>query len=142
MKNTILLFFTLVFVCFSHNPALAQEKQKAKVSLIKQAGNTVTVTITSNEEFYIGGNTHILHIGNKHYDRNEQNNIDGKGILKFFIPANEFKALKNGTKMYLSYGQLDTGNEQEMDAFSKDKESRCWALGKLNKKMLTTNPSK
>lgn len=136
MKNTFLLFFTLVFVCFSPKPASAQEKQKATVSLIRQNGNTVTVTITSSEEFYIGGNTHILHIGNKHYDRNEQNNVDGKGILKFFIPANEFKVLKNGTKMYLTYGELDMENEQEIEAYSKERESRCWALGKLNKKML------
>jgi hypothetical protein len=89
----------------------AQEKQKVKMSLMKQSGQMVTLTITSPNEFYIGGNTHVLYIGNKHFDLHDQNNIDGKGILKFYIPTDEFKKLTDGSKVYLSYGMLDADNE-------------------------------
>ncbi len=101
MKKIGFLFYTLLLVCFSHFTGTAQEKQTAKISLIKQTRNTVTVTITSPSEFYIGGNTHILYVGNKHFDLNQEMNKEGKGMLQFYMPANEFHALKNGRKMYL-----------------------------------------
>ncbi len=141
MRNIIALLL-VAFACLYGDPSIAQEKQKARVSQIQQKGNTVTMTVTSDGEFYIGGNVHVLHIGSKHYDLYDQDNVNGKGILKFYVPAGEFLALKNGTKMFLTYGEAGTDNELELEAFSKDKEMRCWALGKLNKKMTKANATK
>jgi predicted RecA/RadA family phage recombinase len=137
MKKTLLILLTISAIYVTTFSAAAQDqKQKVNISLFKQEGKTVTVTITSPNEFYIGGNTHVLHIGDKHFDLNEQNNIDGTGYLKFFIPAADFKDLKEGAKVYLSYGELNTEDEQEVAMMCKEASTPCWSLGKLNKKLL------
>jgi hypothetical protein len=136
MRNTFIGLWAIVLLCFSAGNMQAQEKQKVKMSLMKQSGQMVTLTITSPNEFYIGGNTHVLYIGNKHFDLHDQNNINGKGILKFYIPTDEFKKLTDGSKVYLSYGMLDADNEKELQDMCKQKFCPCWELGKLSKKQL------
>lgn len=135
MKKAIFLFYILVMTCCTTSVATAQEKQKARIGLIRQNGNTVTLTVTSSTEFYMGGNKHMLYIGTKKYDLYDQNNIDGHGMLKFFLPTADYKAMKNGTPVYLSYGELEVDNEQQLAEMSKDADTKCWYLGKLNKKV-------
>jgi hypothetical protein len=136
MKKIIFLICVSITIWFSQTTATAQEKQTAKVSRLQQDGDMVYLTITSPNEFYVGGNVHMLFIGSKHFIRNEQNNIEGKGILKYFIPANEYKALEDGSAIFLTYGDMGTEDAQELEALSKEDYTPCWSLGKLNKKML------
>jgi len=136
MKNTFVLIAALFILCLSAGNVAAQDKQKAKISLLKQEGKTVTLTVTSNNEFYMGGNMHILHIGDMDFKLYDQDNIDGKGYLKFFIPVNDYKALKDGTKVYLSYGELSLEPGQNIEELCSQKFCPCWSLGKLNKKSM------
>jgi hypothetical protein len=136
MKKAIAVFCFVIALQFFNSPAKAEEKQKARISLIRQTGNTVALTVSSPHEFYVGGNKHILYIGGKHFDLYEQNNEDGRGYLKFFIPADDFKMIKDGTRVYLSYGELEIENEDELEALCKQNFGPCWQLGKLNKRRL------
>ncbi len=136
MKKIFFVFYTVAAVCLFSGNIVAQEKQKATIHSLKQNGNTVALTVTSPNEFYMGGNKHILHIGNKDFDLYDQVNDDGSGSLKFFIPVSDFKALKDGERIYLSYGEMDVENVQEAEAICKQSYSACWSLGKLNKKQL------
>ena len=135
MKKIATLLFGIIIVLSFSQVALAQEKAKTKISLIKQNEKNVTFTVTSTKEFYVGGNKHVLHIGGKHFDLYEQNNDEGKGTLTFFIPKNDFNSLKDGMPVYLVYGEIEEG--QNLDELCKQTYSPCWSLGKFNKKLMT-----
>ena len=55
MKSKLLVACSVLMLCLWAGEVQAQEKQKVKMSLLKQAGPNVTLTITSPNEFYIGG---------------------------------------------------------------------------------------
>lgn len=113
--------------------AQAQEKALAKISAIRQKGDMVTVAVTSAKEFYMGNNKHILHIGNHHYDLYDQENTEGGGLLRFYLPATDFKQLTTGTSVYLSYGELTVEEGQSIEDMCKQNFCPCWSVGKLNK---------
>jgi len=136
MKSKLLVVCSVLMLCLWAGEVQAQEKQKVKMSLLKQAGPNVTLTITSPSEFYIGGNTHVLYIGNKHFLLHDQDNENGKGILKFYIPSEDFKKIADGSRVYLSYGLLEAESEQELQDMCKQKFCPCWELGKLKKSQL------
>lgn len=116
--------------------AQAGEKQKVKLSSLKRNGSDVKLTVTSNNEFYVGGNKHVLYVSGNHYDRYDQANDDGKGSLSFYIPSEDFKKLKDGAKVYLSYGLLEEETEKELEELCQQSLSPCWQVGKLSKKQL------
>jgi hypothetical protein len=116
--------------------AQAQEKVQAKISAIRQKDEMVTVAVSSAKEFYMGNNKHILHIGNHQYDLYDQENNDGKGLLRFYVPAAEFKQLASGTPVYLSYGELVVEDGLSIEDMCKQNFCPCWSVGKLNKNML------
>lgn len=136
MKRIYSLVVAFIVVCISYMGATAQEKQLARISSIKQKEDVVYLTVSSAKEFYMGNNKHILYIGGKYYDLYDQQNEDGKGNLKFFIPAKDFKQMATGTPVYLSYGELVIEDGQSIEDMCKQNFCPCWSVGKLNKKML------
>jgi hypothetical protein len=131
--NKLLLSLATTVAVFT---AQAQEKALAKISAIRQKGDMVTVAVTSAKEFYVGNNKHILHIGNHQYDLYDQDNTDGKGMLRFYLPATDFKQLASGTPVYLSYGELTIEDGLSIEDMCKQNFCPCWSVGKLNKNML------
>lgn len=137
MRQTIALFCALLVLCFSPSVSKATEKQKVKIaSLKKDSQGTVLMTVSSPNEFYVGGNKHVLYVSGKHFDLYDQENEDGHGSLKFHIPENEFSTLPDGARVYLSYGMMEVENEQELEDLCQQSLSPCWQVGRLNKKQL------
>jgi len=136
MKKLLLIFTVLVGVSATSPIALAQDKQKAKIGQIKQETDKVTMTVTSAKEFYVGGNVHILYLGDKSFSLYDQQNEDGRGMLKFYIPTEDFKAIKDGVRVYMSYGELVLEEGESVEDVCKENFCPCWSLGKLNKKQL------
>lgn len=136
MKKILHLLLLLVVMGTSIQPTAAQDKQKAKIGQIKLENDKVTVTVTSSKEFYVGGNVHILYLGDKSYSLYDQQNEDGKGMLKFYVPVDEFKSIKDGARVYMSYGELVLEEGETVEDVCKENFCPCWSLGKLNKKQL------
>lgn len=136
MKKLLLILTVLVGVSATALTALAQDKQKAKIGQIKQETDKVTMTVTSSKEFYVGGNVHILYLGDKSFSLYDQQNEDGRGMLKFYIPTEDFKAIKDGVRVYMSYGELVLEEGESVEDVCKENFCPCWSLGKLNKKQL------
>lgn len=136
MKRILKLLMLLVVMGVALQPTIAQEKQKAKIGQIKQENDKVTISVTSSKEFYMGGNVHILYLGDKSYSLYDQHNEDGKGKLKFYVPIEEFKAIKDGARVYMSYGELVLEEGESVEDVCKENFCPCWSLGKLNKKQL------
>jgi hypothetical protein len=136
MKRILRLLMLLVVMGATIHPTVAQEKQKAKIGQIRQENDKVTVTVTSSKEFYVGGNVHILYMGDKSYSLYDQQNEDGKGLLKFYVPSEEFRAIKDGSRVYMSYGELVLEEGEKVEDVCKENFCPCWSLGKLNKKQL------
>jgi len=136
MKKLLLILTVLVGVSATALTVLAQDKQKAKIGQIKQETDKVTMTVTSSKEFYVGGNVHILYLGDKSFSLYDQQNEDGRGMLKFYIPTEDFKAIKDGVRVYMSYGELVLEEGESVEDVCKENFCPCWSLGKLNKKQL------
>lgn len=136
MKKLFAATMAIIITCASFSIITAQEKQAARISSIKQKEDMVLLTVSSAKEFYMGNNKHILYIGSRYYDLYDQQNEDGKGNLKFFIPVKDFKQMTNGTPVYLSYGELVIEDGQNIEDMCKQNFCPCWSVGKLNKKML------
>jgi hypothetical protein len=136
MKRILQLLMMLGVLGAATQPTAAQDKQKARIGQIKQEKDKVTVTVTSSKEFYVGGNVHILYMGDKSYSLYDQQNEDGKGLLKFYVPAEEFRAIKDGSRVYMSYGELVLEEGEKVEDVCKENFCPCWSLGKLNKKQL------
>lgn len=137
MRLFIALFGALLVLCTTPSLSKATEKQKVKIAALKKGGEgMVLMTVSSPNEFYVGGNKHVLYISGKHFDLYDQENEDGRGTLKFHIPQSEFNTLTDGAKVYLSYGLMEVENEQELEEMCSQSLSPCWQVGKLNKKQL------
>ena len=120
MKRILQLLMMLGVLGAATQPTAAQDKQKARIGQIKQEKDKVTVTVTSSKEFYVGGNVHILYMGDKSYSLYDQQNEDGKGLLKFYVPAEEFRAIKDGSRVYMSYGELVLEEGEKVEDVCKE----------------------
>jgi hypothetical protein len=137
MRLSIALFCAITVLCTSPSVSKATEKQKVKIATLKKdKDGTVLMTVASPNEFYVGGNKHVLYISGRHFDLYDQENEDGHGSLKFHIPQADFNTLTDGSKVYLSYGLIEVENEQELEEMCSQSLSPCWQVGKLNKKQL------
>jgi len=137
MRLSIALLCALLVLCTSPSESKATEKQKVKIATLKKGTDgIVLMTVSSPNEFYVGGNKHVLYISGRHFDLYDQENEDGHGTLRFHIPQAEFSTLADGAKVYLSYGLIEVENEQELEDMCQQSLSPCWQVGKLNKKQL------
>jgi hypothetical protein len=133
MKKISILFSLLVALFFSVN-IMAQEKAKTGVASVKQKGETVRFSLVSSKPFIFANNRYVLYLGEKAFYKNEQWEKKGKGYLTYFIPASEFKQVKEGAKMYLSYGDIDV-TASDIEDYAKESR-KCWSLGNFNKNLL------
>jgi hypothetical protein len=113
----------------------AQAQSTASITSVKQNGERTEVTVSSAKKFYVGGSTHVLHIGNKEFSLNKQVNKEGKGTIIFYIPAAEFNALTEGEEVYMTYGsKFRKGTDpKDVALFCKKNPKVCWYLGKFTK---------
>lgn len=137
MKQTflsVLLTFVMFGVTFN---SFAQRAQHVSLTEMHRQNDRIAVTLTSPEGFYVGGNVHVLYIGDKQFDIYDQGNDEqGEGKLIYYIPEQDFKKLKSGDRMYLSYGTVTFKSEEEFDGFVAADPERHWKLGTLDKSML------
>lgn len=135
MKKLSLLFIACISFIFS-NTAFAQSD--AAITKIIQNGERMELTISSSKPFYVGGNIHILHIGKKDFSLSKQSNKDGKGVITFYIPIEEFNALTEGEYVWMSYGnKFHKVPDPTIDPteFCNQNSKTCWALGKFSKQL-------
>ena len=132
--RSLLLSLVIVLGIFIQTNARAQS---ASITSIKQNGERTELTVSSDKKFYVGGNTHVLHIGNKEFSLNKQINSDGKGTIIFYIPAAEFAALTEGEDVWMTYGTKFRKNSEKKDpaVFCKKNPKVCWYLGKFTKSL-------
>jgi hypothetical protein len=136
MKKAIFLFFSLAITFFFSGNATAQNKPTVAISSVKQNGKTVNFTLTSSKPFIFGGNRYVLYIGDKDFMLNTQSHPNGKGIITFFIPEEDFNSIKEGAGVYLTYGHIFKDGDPSMEA-KVAQNSHGWALGKFSKGLLT-----
>lgn len=134
MKKLFVLFLTITLTLFGSDILLAQSKAKIEITSITQKDETVTISFNSSKPFIFGNNRYILHIGDKEFSRYDQAKKNGKGSISFFVSASDFDNLADGIKMYLSYGRVN--ETQDMESLAQQ-SPRCWALGMLNKNLLS-----
>lgn len=134
MKNRFLIIFSAVLLLSAN--AIAQTKAKMKMGGARQKGKTVLFTVNSTKPFIVGSNIYILHIGNKDFGHSEQSESKGKGTMTFFIPGEEYKELRDGVGVYVSYGQIlqEADQNESMEELCKENHIPCWSLGKFSKK--------
>ncbi|MBA3971668.1 MAG: hypothetical protein H0X46_05895 [Bacteroidetes bacterium] len=134
MKHFILILLTsLSLLSFSK----VSSQDKASITKVLLNGQRIELTITSSKPFYVGGNVHILHIGKKDFSLSKQSNLDGKGIITFYIPTEEFNALPEGEDVWMTYGDKFKKRTEKRDpaVFCKKNPKVCWFLGKFSKQL-------
>jgi hypothetical protein len=136
MKKILVLFFSLVVFFYFSGKALAQEKPTVAVASMKHNGKNVEVTLTSSKPFIFGNNRYILYIGETEFLLNKQWHLNGRGTMVFYVPVEEFKSIKEGAGIYLTYGHLYKDTKPDMQALSAQSR-KCWSLGVYSKKLLT-----
>lgn len=135
MKQIIIL--CLFFSLGLHTPfsAVAQQKAKAALASVRQHGRTVAFTVTSARKFYVGNDIYVLHIGASDFSYCNQDDSGGSGKLIFFVPKEDYGALKEGAGIYLTYGA--TGDGPSAAEMCRQGMGKCWPLGTYSKKLLT-----
>jgi hypothetical protein len=136
MKKLFILFFGLVIVFLHAGKAVAQSKATVEIGTVKETGKNVNFTLTSSKQFIVGNNVYVLHIDDKVFWLYEQTENNEKGILIFHIPAEDFNNLKEGSAIYLTYGNKSM-EEGEMKEMCKQEYFPCWSLGQFSKNLLT-----
>jgi hypothetical protein len=113
-----------------------QEKSKVKIVSVKEKGEDYLLAITSSKPFYVGGNVYVLHIGNENYDLYDQVSEEGGDTLVFHVPVEALKNTRDNERMYLTYGELGSDDEDEMEKMNGEADTPCWKLGRYSKKLL------
>ena len=107
---------------------------------ILQKESTVEIVITSQEPFYIGAQSHVLHIADKTFAKNSYTSVDGNSVMVFPIPIQEFEQLPDNVEMVLVYGKQQVRLSDESDKQKSQNKPRYtgkhWTLGKLEKSQL------
>jgi hypothetical protein len=132
MHKPVLLFLSFLLFFFTPGYLTAGEKATVKVSSVKQKGEEVHFAVSSTKPFIFGSNQYVLYIGGKEFTRMEQSNGEDKRVMTFVISKAEFRAIKEGAKMYLSYGRVE---DTDMEKYAKQ-SMKCWKLGTFSKKLL------
>ena len=133
--NKLLTVFLCLFLTFSFSASHAQDKNKTKIGYLKHKGKDVLFNIIGTKPFIFGGNTYILHIGDKEFTIYQQTKFENKGSLTFTIYEADYQTLKDGANIFLTYGNLS--REEDLEDLSKEQYSPCWSLGKFTKKLLS-----
>lgn len=136
MKKIISVFISIAVLCSFQARLIAQEKTQTRIATVTEKDNNIAFTISSDKKFIFGGNRYVLHIGDKVYMRSQQSFENGKGLLTFFISKSEFDKLPEGKSVYLSYGNMES-DEQELEKLSTRDYPTCWSLGKFTKRLLS-----
>ncbi|MGZ4034629.1 MAG: hypothetical protein ACXVDT_15615 [Bacteroidia bacterium] len=139
MKNRIVLFITCLSIFYFSVNCIAQDNAKAKITSVTQNAQTVEFTVESTKPFYVGGNVHILHVGNKDFKLSRQTKKDGKGILTFLIPVSEWNSLTEGADVWITYGDLfknATDQQTDIKALCEKNPQKCWYLNKFTSGLL------
>ena len=134
MKKLASLFFTITIILFFTGNSIAQEKAKMTITSVKQKGETVRFTITSSKILIFGGNRYVLYIGDQEFTMSDVPDDENNRIISFPLSMAEFRLLKEGAGIYLSYGRIDI-EEHDMGAYARQNR-KCWSLGKFSKTML------
>lgn len=139
IKKHIMRKISLLFiVCMNFIFFDTAFSQSAAITKIIQNGQRIELTVSASKPFYVGGNIHILHIGKKDFSLSKQNNSDGKGIIIFYIPVEEFNTLTEGDYIWMSYGnkfKKIPDPTSDPAKFCKKNSKKCWALGKFSKQL-------
>ena len=133
MKN-ILLLICICALSFS----LPLANQKVELGTVKLKDQTVELTLTSDQKFYVGGNIHILHIGKSKFKLSKLDSETGKKIT-FLIPQSEFNALVDGSEFWMSYGEkIKPRPVENIDTkkLCEASPNTCWYIGTFNKSIL------
>lgn len=136
MKVIVQFLLAATLFCAPQS-AGAQAKAKVNISSVRQKGKSVAFTVSSPAEFYVGGNEYVLYIGNKQFTTYKQDNTEGKGRLIYQISQPDYKSLKEGARIYLTYGDLPAETGSTNEELSKQPDSKCWPLGRFTKRLLT-----
>lgn len=133
-----LLYFLLLAVVTSLTAQSTQAQSTATIELSKIESNDemVEVSLSSTEDFIVGGNRYILHIGGAHYKYSKHPKGDVKTIT-FLIPAADFAALPDGEELVLVYGLYPLNTQQDGESSQQNGfDGPNWSAGKLNKSLL------
>jgi len=114
--------------------AAAQVKARSEISGARQRDGDIALTITCPKPFINGNNRYILYTGHKEFGRYEISRKDGKGVITFLIPKDEFNHLAEGSPVYMTYGHVEA-EETDMEALAASSH-RCWSLGKFSRSVL------
>jgi hypothetical protein len=136
MKNRIVLFLGLCLLIFSAGDSVAQQKVRTELTSVKQKGKDIDFTITSSKPFIFGSNRYVFHVADKKFFLHRQFKENGKGVMVFFVPADDFEGLREGAGMFLTYGD-GANNEHDLEHANKMNPVRCASLGKFSKQLLT-----
>lgn len=132
MQKPVLLFLSFLLFFFTPGYLTAGEKAIVKISSVKQKGEEVRLAVSSSKPFIFGSNQYVLYIGGKEFTRTEESSEENKRIMSFLISRTEYRAIKEGAKMYLSYGRVE---DTDMEQYAKQ-SMKCWKLGKFSRKLL------
>ncbi len=133
MRTALLLLCIVSTLLIHPQCASASDKQNTQVRVEHHNSAITYITVSSDKEFYVGGNKFILYVGGKTFDLYEQINEDGKGTLKFIIPIEIYRTLANGSELYMSYGMADDNEISMLAQLAKQPNEPYWHLGKLKK---------
>jgi hypothetical protein len=117
--------------------AISQHPVNTQVTALLQKEQTFEITITSDKKYYVGGNIHVLTIGDKKFKYSKLDST-GKSIT-FIIPNSDFQSLVTGTEMWMSYGDKSKSTQitnANIKTLCEASPGTLWYLGKFDKSIL------
>lgn len=131
MKNYIkkTLFYFCLMAFSAIGVAQPQNSVFTDSSWLDTATNTVRFSIKTSDSFIVGANRYVLHIGGKHFLRNEhpEGRLDE---IVFFIPLEDYKNLEPQAKVVLVYGLYHENTLQDNEGNQSNGFTGAhWILG-------------
>ncbi len=131
MKN--LLKKTLIFFAFISllTASFGQSNDAVQVETfsLDEEKNVVSISIKTTESFIVGANRYVLHIGGKHFLRNEhpEGRLDE---IVFYISLDEYETLVDQGRIVLVYGYYHENTQQDGEGSQANGfTGKHWDLG-------------
>jgi hypothetical protein len=135
MKIIIKCFFLIVLGLGAGLAGFSKSKAIIEVKEAKLVNQTVELTLHGNKPFPVGNNLFILHVDGKEFSHSRQAKKTSDALLTFLIPVADFRSLREGSTMYVTYGHSGM-SESSLETFSKEAQGTCWKIGLFSATLL------
>ena len=125
----------MLFFLGATNTIFSQTDQNISLTSISVVEEKIELTFQSDQQFFIGDNRYVLHIGAQHFLMCKHPGGD-ESKLTYILSEEEFSSVQDGAQITLVYGYYFSNTQIDGEGPVTEFIGMHWKIGSMNKTLL------